>query len=129
MLQWIDPAHNNYGPTDYPFTATEQLPILSIALDAPAKANSGDTVSYVITLTNIGHAAANIGAISIILPDGSVAHPTASSNSIAPGASTTATVSYPIPANQPNGTISATATAGWSDSAANSYGPLSAAAS
>ena len=105
------------------------MPILSVSFDAPAKANSGDTISYVVTLTNIGHAAAQIGAISITLPDGSIAHPVPLASSIAPGASTTATVSYTIPANHPNGTISATGSAGWSDSAANSYGPLSASAS
>ena len=105
------------------------MPILSVSLDAPAKANSGDNISYVVTLTNIGHAPAKTGIISITLPDGSITHPAPLATSIAPGASTTATVSYTIPANHPNGTISATASAGWSDSAANSYGPLSASAS
>ncbi|HEY2169844.1 MAG TPA: Ig-like domain repeat protein, partial [Candidatus Angelobacter sp.] len=129
VLNWTDPAQNSYGPTDNPFTATEQLPILSVALDAPAAANSGDSISYTITLTNNGHAAATVGVISITLPDGSIQHPAPVSNSLAPGASTTASVSYAIPANHPNGTISATASATWRDAAANSYGPLSASTS
>ncbi|HZD94334.1 MAG TPA: CARDB domain-containing protein, partial [Candidatus Sulfotelmatobacter sp.] len=129
MLRWTDPAHNNYGPTDNPFTATEQLPILNVALDAPAAANSGDTIPYTITLTNNGHAAATVGSIAITLSDGSIQHPAPLSNTVAPGASTTASVSYAIPATHPNGAISATVSATWRDAAANSYGPLSASAS
>src|SRR5262249_47314144 len=46
MLRWTDSAHNNYGPTDNPFIATEQLPILNVAMGAPADATSGDTITY-----------------------------------------------------------------------------------
>jgi RHS repeat-associated protein/uncharacterized repeat protein (TIGR01451 family) len=129
ILNWTDPAQNIYGPTDNPFTATEQLPILSVALSAPAAANSGDSISYTVTLTNVGQAPATVGLISITLPDGSVQHPAPLSNTVASGASTTASVSYAIPANHATGDISATATAAWSDSVSNSYGPLSASAS
>jgi RHS repeat-associated protein/uncharacterized repeat protein (TIGR01451 family) len=129
ILSWTDPAHNNYGPTDNPFSATEQLPIFNVALTAPATANSGDTISYTVTLTNIGHAPATVGAISITLPDGSVQHPAPLSNTVAPGASTTASVTYAIPADHPNGTISATVAATWRDAVPNAYGPLSASAS
>jgi RHS repeat-associated protein len=128
MLRWTDPAHNNYGPTDNPFTATEQLPILNVALDAPATATSGDTITYTITLTNIGHAAVSASNIAVTMPDGSVQHPTAAQASIAPGVVTTATATYVIPRSHANGSISATASVTWKDANANTYGPLSASA-
>jgi RHS repeat-associated protein/uncharacterized repeat protein (TIGR01451 family) len=129
ILSWTDPAQNVYGPTDNPFALTEQLPILNVALDAPTAANSGDSISYTITLTNIGNAPATVGVISITLPDGSVRHPAPLSNTVLPGASTTASVTYAIPADHATGDISSAATAAWSDFVSNSYGPLSASAS
>ena len=128
-LTWNDLGNAAFGPVTASTSITEQFPILLISLAAPANADSGDNITYRLTLANSGHAPAAINALSITLPDGSVTHPSPLSNTIAPGASTTATVSYTIPANHPNGTISASASVVWSDSVANSYGPLSASAS
>ena len=128
VLNWTDSAQNLYGPTDNLFPATEQLPILSVALDAPATATSGDTITYTITLTNIGHAAATIGTISITMPNGSIQHPAPTLGVLAAGATTTATASYTIPRAQASGPITANASALWKDVAVNIYGPLSASA-
>ncbi len=129
MLRWTDPAHNNYGPTDNPFTATEVLPILNVALDAPAEAVSGDTITYTVMLTNSGHAVVSSSSISLTMPDGSVQHPLPAQVTIAPGAVTTATATYAIPRNQATGNINATAAVTWKDASTNSYGPLSVSAS
>ncbi len=97
-------------------------------LAAPATATSGDTITYTVTLTNIGHASVSASNVSITLPNGSVQHPAAVQNLLAPGAVTTATATYAIPRAQANGSISATASVTWSDASANSYGPFSASA-
>ncbi|MGH9635313.1 MAG: Ig-like domain repeat protein, partial [Candidatus Angelobacter sp.] len=70
ILSWTDPAQNIYGPTDNPFTLTEQLPILTISLAAPAEITSGQTITYTATLTNIGQAAASSVNATITLPNG-----------------------------------------------------------
>ena len=72
ILNWTDPAQNQYGPTDNAFTAREQLPVVSAVLTAPASANSGDTITYKLTLSNSGDATASGGVVSVTLPDGSV---------------------------------------------------------
>ncbi len=128
-LTWNDLGNAVFGPVSATTSVTEQFPIIVISLAAPANADSGDTITYTLTLANSGHALAAISALSITLPDGSVQHPAPLSNTVLPGASTTASVTYAIPADHPNGTISATATATWRDSVPNSYGPLSASAS
>src|SRR5262249_22981711 len=93
------------------------------------EARSGDTITYTITLTNIGHAAVSASNISLTLPDGAVQHPLPAQGVLAPGAATTATASFTIPRSQANGPISATASVTWKDANANTYGPLSALAS
>ena len=128
-LTWNDLGNAVFGPVSASTSVTEQFPIIVISLAAPANADSGDNITYTLTLANSGHAPAAINALSITLPDGSVQHPAPLSNTVSPGASTTASVTYGIPADHPSGTISATATATWRDSVPNSYGPLSASAS
>ncbi|HLY99341.1 MAG TPA: Ig-like domain repeat protein, partial [Candidatus Angelobacter sp.] len=127
MLTWTDAAQSNYGPTDNLFTASQQLPVVSVALTGPATANSGDTINWTITASNTGSAAAVI-SVAMTLPDGSVQHPVFNPNILAPGASAQTTVSFTIPASQPNGSISAVASLSWTDAAGNVYGPVSASA-
>ncbi len=120
ILKWTDPAQNQYGPTDNAFTVREQLPIVSGVLSAPASANSGDTIAYTLTLNNSGDATATVSAL-VVLPDGS-AHPL--QITLAAHSSQPASFNFTVPANQPGGPITATASIAWSDAAANSYGPV-----
>src|SRR5262249_28682483 len=93
------------------------------------EARSGDTITYTITLTNIGHAAVSASNISLTMPDGSVQHPLPAQGVLAPGPATTATASFTIPRSQASAPIHATASVTWKDANANTYGPLSALAS
>ena len=128
ILSWTDPAQNIYGPTDNPFTATEQLPILTISLAAPAEITSGQTITYTATLTNIGSAAASLVSATITLPNGTQQTLNFGSGPIPPAGSVTATASYPVPLRQASGPVSAQAVVTWHDAVANSYGPLNSSA-
>jgi uncharacterized repeat protein (TIGR01451 family) len=125
ILNWSDPAQNQYGPTDNLFTAREQLPVVNAVLSAPASANSGDTINYTLTLSNSGDATATSSAISVTLPDGSV-HPV--QVSLAAHGSQSVGFNFTIPANQPSGPITASVSVAWSDAALNVYGPVRAVA-
>jgi RHS repeat-associated protein/uncharacterized repeat protein (TIGR01451 family) len=128
ILSWTDPAQNIYGPTDNPFTLTEQLPILTISLAAPAEITSGQTITYTATLTNIGQAAASSVNATITLPNGTQQTLNFGSGPIPPAGSVTATASYPVPLRQASGPVSAQAVVTWHDAVTNSYGPLSSSA-
>ncbi|HEX3153308.1 MAG TPA: Ig-like domain-containing protein, partial [Candidatus Angelobacter sp.] len=128
ILSWTDPAQNVYGPTDNPFSLTEQLPILTISLAAPAEITSGQTITYTATLTNTGLAAASGISAIITLPNGTQQSLNFGGNSIPGGGSLTATASYPVPLRQASGPVSAQAVVTWHDAVANSYGPLSSSA-
>jgi RHS repeat-associated protein/uncharacterized repeat protein (TIGR01451 family) len=128
ILSWTDPAQNIYGPTDNPFSLTEQLPILSITLSAPAEITSGQTITYTATLTNVGSAPASSVNATITLPNGTQQTLNFGSGPIPPGGSATATATYPVPLRQASGPVSAQALLTWHDAAANTYGPLSSSA-
>src|SRR5207245_5266571 len=49
-LNWAD-----YGPISQQTSTLEVVPILAIAMTAPANSLSGDPITYSITLTNSGH--------------------------------------------------------------------------
>jgi RHS repeat-associated protein/uncharacterized repeat protein (TIGR01451 family) len=127
-LDWTDAAGNKFGPTTDQGTTTEQLPIVTISLSAPANANAGDTITYTANLQNTGHAAASGATVQITLPDNST-QSSVVSTPIAAGASQQVTFSYKIPTTQPAGTITATASVTWKDASNDGYGPLSSLAS
>ena len=128
MLSWTDPAQNLYGPTDNSFTATEQAPIVTISLTAPAEITSGETITYAATLNNIGLAAASQVSATITLPNGTQQVLNFGGSSIPVGGSLTATATYPVPLRQASGPVSATAAVTWHDAVMNNYGPLSSSA-
>ncbi|HWG88120.1 MAG TPA: putative Ig domain-containing protein, partial [Candidatus Acidoferrales bacterium] len=111
-----------------PFTATEQAPIVTISLTAPAEITSGETITYTATLNNIGQAAASQVSATITFPNGTQQVLNFGGNSIPAGGSLTATASYPVPLRQASGPVSATAAVTWHDAVANNYGPLSSSA-
>lgn len=120
-LSWTDKSGNLYGPTSNPFSTTEILPILTMAVTAPATAKPGDVLAYTVVLQNVGHGDAAAINITFTLPDGSVQHPFAGSGLVAGGTAQT-TVSFTIPSSQPAGTLTAKARLGWTDAAGNIYG-------
>lgn len=126
-LSWTDKSANVYGPTSNPFSTTQILPILTIALTGPTTAKPGDTISYTISLQNVGHADAAAVNIALTLPDGSVQHPLAGSGLVAGGAAQT-TVSFLVPSTS-SSTITAKVRLSWTDAAGNLYGFESATAS
>ena len=129
QLNWLDASGNNYGPTHTTFASTEILPVITIMLAGPPTATAGDKINYTVTLTNNGHAAATVGTLTITQPDQSVVSAIPAQSTLAPGDSTTATVTFSIPIAQPAGTLMATAQVTWLDANNNSYGPLSSSAS
>jgi RHS repeat-associated protein/uncharacterized repeat protein (TIGR01451 family) len=120
-LSWTDSSGNVYGPTSNPFTTTEILPILTVAATGAATAKPGDSVSYTLTLQNVGHAEASAINIAFTLPDGSVQHPFSGSGLVAGGTAQTS-VSFVVPAAQSAGPATAKLRLGWSDAAGNVYG-------
>jgi len=123
-LAWNDLGNAAFGPVSASTSITEQFPIIVVSLAVAANADSGDNITYTLTLNNIGHAPATVGVISITLPDGTVQHPVPLSNLIAPGASTTLSVNFSVPLLQASGDVSAVASVSWTDTALNAYGPI-----
>lgn len=125
-LGWSDPTGATYGPTTGQVQSKEVLPIVTVSISAPATMQSGTTLSYAVTLMNIGGATSPAPNLTIILPDGSVQTPAV--GAIASGGTFQTTINFAVPTTQPAGTITAQASVMWNDAAGNAYGPLSASA-
>ncbi|HMC21475.1 MAG TPA: CARDB domain-containing protein, partial [Thermoanaerobaculia bacterium] len=67
-----------YGPVSQQTSTLEVVPILAIAMSAPANSLSGDPITYSITLTNSGHAAAQSFDLAVTMPNGNTEHPPSS---------------------------------------------------
>lgn len=123
-LEWVDTAAAMFGPVDGSAGAIENLPIVTVALTGPATAQNGTVVRYTASVSNIGHAAAAAGTLSVTFPDG-----TNSTLLLPVGLAPTETAqlpfSYEVPVGQPSGSLTVTASITWNDSAQNNYGPLS----
>src|SRR6478609_1318553 len=122
-LSWNDVGNAVFGPVSASTSVTEQFPVVVISLAAPVTANSGDAITYTVTLTNVGHAAAAQASGTIVLPNGTQQPLTATA--IPAGASVQSTFTFSTPRTQSSGPITATASVAWLDGNANSYGPLS----
>jgi uncharacterized repeat protein (TIGR01451 family) len=121
-LVWSDPSATPYGPTNTPAQSTEVLPIVSLVIDGPAEADSGDTVTYTVNLINIGDAQAERIMLTVSFPDGSVQTPAV--GPLAAGTSVSVPVQFTIPSNQPTGEITVLSEVLWHDAINNFYGPL-----
>ena len=122
-LSWNDLGNAVFGPVSASTSVTEQFPIIAISLAAQATANSGDTITYTVTLTNVGHATAAQASGTIVLPNG--AQQPLTFSTIAAGASVQSTFTFSTPRTQASGPITATASVAWQDGNTNNYGPLS----
>jgi RHS repeat-associated protein/uncharacterized repeat protein (TIGR01451 family) len=112
------------GPAG-PVSTTEHLPILSVAKTGPATVDAGNSATYSLALANTGSAPAASLTITDTLPGGTVIPTTGTPASLAPGGKATAAATYPIPAAQPAGNLTDTASLAWKDANGNAYGPLS----
>ncbi|HEY6909571.1 MAG TPA: Ig-like domain-containing protein [Myxococcales bacterium] len=121
-LDWSDAAGASFGPETGIVTSPEQLPIVTVALSGPASAISGQSIAFTASLANTGLTPASV-SVSATMPDGSTR--SASVASIAPGGSAAVQFPFTVPAAQPTGSLSASATETWADTAGGAYGPLS----
>lgn len=105
-------------------SATEELPIGSVAKSGPAKADAGQTASYGIVIGNTGSAPATGIAVGDTTPDGTRADISTAPASLAPGDTATLSADYAISATQPDGPLTDTADFTWRDANHNLYGPV-----
>ncbi|MDQ3803119.1 MAG: hypothetical protein M3416_04620, partial [Acidobacteriota bacterium] len=127
-LEWTDSSGNTYGPVVGALRTTEVLPIVLVSLSAPETVEAGDTIAYRVTAENVGHAEAVELNLSLTLPGGQVQPVTLPVGALPPGGRQSAVVNFDVPADQPEGQLTAQANVSWKDVVANGYGPMSASA-
>lgn len=125
-VTWQDSAQNAYGPraADAATTVADE-PELQIGLDGPATATTGDTITYIVTLTNTASStsADAVGArVSLIFPDRS-RRTVDVGDAIASGTSRSLPVTFTIPTTQTVGDAPALAAVTWRDDAGHTLGP------
>ncbi|HEX3130445.1 MAG TPA: Ig-like domain-containing protein, partial [Thermoanaerobaculia bacterium] len=125
---WTDANDSRYGPVGANAQTLEVLPVLGVALSAPAEVLSGQTIQYTAVVNNDGHAPAATASLVATLPDGSAQTLAVPAAALAAGGNAPVTFSYAVPETHPNGSDSASVALLWSDANANAYGPLTAAA-
>jgi uncharacterized repeat protein (TIGR01451 family) len=107
-------------------TATEHVPVVTVAKSGPANADAGTSISYDLQVDNSGDARATELALSDALPSGSLQVGGAPTE-LAPGGDGHGHASYAVPDTADDGPLTDTATVGWADANGNPYGPLSSA--
>ncbi|MBI5479323.1 MAG: hypothetical protein HY906_10730, partial [Deltaproteobacteria bacterium] len=126
-LDWAAPGAS-FGTENASVAGTGQVPIVDIALAAPATARSGENVTYTVTLVNAGHAP-TAGTTLRFTGLGGTPQVLAAPAVLAPGASVQIPVDEVVPTGLPSGPAQVRATVGWSDGAGGVYGDQSATAS
>jgi RHS repeat-associated protein/uncharacterized repeat protein (TIGR01451 family) len=105
-------------------SATEALPIGSVAKSGPDKADAGQTATYGIVIGNTGSAPASGIDVGDTTPDGTRADISTAPASLAPGGTANLSADYPISASQSDGPLTDTADFSWRDANHNLYGPV-----
>ena len=113
------------APAPAPVSTREQLPIVTIAKSGPATTDAGTSEANPLTLQNAGLATASSLAITDSLPGGANGNVSGTPATLQAGASGSAQALFPIPAAQPDGSLTDTAAVTWQDANGNGYGPLS----
>ena len=108
-----------------PATTTETVPILSLTKTGPATVDAGKSATYDLALSNNGSASARSLTLADSLPDGTAIPTGGTPAALAPAATGTAHASYAVPAAQPAGDLTDTASLRWTDANGNIYGPIS----
>jgi RHS repeat-associated protein len=106
-------------------STTEHLPIVSIKKSGPAQLNPGDTETNPLTLINNGGATAASLTVIDAVTGGGTGTVSGVPASLAAGVSASAGATYPVPASQPGGSLTDTASVSWTDANGNAYGSLS----
>lgn len=122
-LNWNDVAGDSYGPTTTPAMTSLVVPIVTISLTVPPISQSGATITYTVSGTNIGHADASSTVANITLPDGSTGQ--LFSGTVPLQSTFQQFVNFTVPRTTSAGTLSTTAAVNWKDASQDSYGPLS----
>jgi RHS repeat-associated protein len=128
-LVWTDAGDSRYGEQTGSAETTQILPNLRLDLTGPTAALSGQTLTYHALIANEGHADAASVDLTVSLPDGTRRTLPVPSAARVPGGSADVAFTYDVPAPQPNGIATATATLSWTDATAGAYGPLAASVS
>ena len=113
------------APAPAPVTAVEHLPIVSITKSGPANVTPGTNETNPLALKNSGGATALALSITDSVPGGGSGTVTGVPATLAAGASASATATFPVPASQPSGNLTDTASLTWQDANTNPYGPVS----
>ncbi|HKB33094.1 MAG TPA: hypothetical protein VKF16_04440, partial [Candidatus Dormibacteraeota bacterium] len=108
-----------------PVTTIEHLPILSIAKSGPSTIAAGTTETNPLALSNGGGATASGIVINDSVPSGATGTVTGVPSTLASGASASASAAFAVPAGQPSGSLTDTASVAWQDANGNTYGPVS----
>jgi RHS repeat-associated protein/uncharacterized repeat protein (TIGR01451 family) len=108
-----------------PVSTTERIPIVTIDKGGPAKVEAGSTATYDLALTNAGSSAASALQASDDLPGGDSGTVSDLPDTLAAGQTSTAHATYAVPATQPDGLLTDTASISWADGNGNRYGPIS----
>jgi RHS repeat-associated protein len=108
-----------------PVSTTERVPILTLDKSGPAKADAGTSATYDLLLTNTGSATAAALQARDDLPGGDTGTVSDLPDTISAGGTATAHATYAVPATQPDGLLTDTASVTWADGNGNRYGPVS----
>jgi len=114
----------NVYATSPAVTTVEYVPIVTIVKAGPPEVNAGDTESNPLTLNNGGGAPASSVTVVDSVPGGANGTVSGVPPSLAPGASASASSSFPVPISQAEGDLTDTASVTWNDANGNAYGPL-----
>ncbi|MBL8718117.1 MAG: PKD domain-containing protein, partial [Myxococcales bacterium] len=123
---WSDKNATAYGPIEAQVGTKVVLPRVEIAIAGPAAAKAGDPLTFTVTLKNTGSANAASFATAVTFADGTTATPTFTGTAIAPGATTTASVTWTVPSTVAAGLATTSAGVTWQDSAGQPYGSVGA---
>ncbi|MBI2692177.1 MAG: hypothetical protein HYX29_09585 [Solirubrobacterales bacterium] len=101
-----------------------QVPVVELRKSGPARVAPGNSATYTITAKNVGDATATARASDQV--DGQPSAAVSGIGQLLPGAESSGTHSFAIPANFQQDSIHDRASVSWADLRANTYGPVSA---
>jgi RHS repeat-associated protein/uncharacterized repeat protein (TIGR01451 family) len=140
LVSFQDAAGRAFPPVVASSSSTLQLPRLAVGISSPPCVSPGQTVSYVVKLTNLGRATATSAAAVVTFADGTSTR--VETDNLEPGRVFTSTVNWTAPAVAAKGAaesdadylarlassdgkaVKATAAVTWKDALGNDYGAV-----
>ena len=113
------------APAPPPVNTREHLPIVGIAKSGPPQVDAGTTEINPLALQNSGGATASGLVVTDSLPAGGTGTVTGVPASMVAAGTANAEADFPVPAGQPAGSLTDTASVSWHDANGNAYGPVS----